>query len=87
MPQCFIDDTYQDECIIDPRDGKLRHCSVCEAVIQDLRDDYEKADQKKRFGSDLEEFDFLDLDIFVAEELPMITVSHRYLAEEYEPID
>lgn len=44
MPQCYICDQYQDECIIDPMTKKLRHCGTCEVVIQDLLDSYEHPD-------------------------------------------
>lgn len=50
MPNCYICDTYTEECIIDPKTNKLRHCSECESVIQGLRDDYEAQDKKKKKG-------------------------------------
>lgn len=87
MPNCYICDQYQDECIIDPKTHKLRHCSTCEAVIQDLLDDYDRADERNKKGRYYavdQEFDVV-LDEFVADRIEIEIPHSHYLAEEDEP--
>jgi hypothetical protein len=41
MSRCYICDTYIETPRIDPKTGKMRHCSGCDEHIQDALGDFE----------------------------------------------
>lgn len=53
MSRCYICDSFIETPRIDPKTGKMRHCSDCDDHIQDALGDFETDDDQL-------EFDFLD---------------------------
>lgn len=58
MAHCYICDGGIDEPKIDPRDGKIRPCSVCEDVVQETLEGYRavEAYEEEDENKSLEEY-------------------------------
>lgn len=56
MTGCYICDTPMEDVKLDPRDGKIRPCSHCENIVQELVQEWDREYELPYIDSELDEY-------------------------------